>query len=959
MIKVAELKSKGDCEKTNWETFSAILRVHTQKITFLAIFCSSLLFSGDSQCQSFENEINQLIEQSEAAAATDTATILSSLRTARQIAIDKQLTGRIAELNWRMAVNYKNQQKYPIAQELLEHALTLLKKQSNDTLTLHILDDLTATYYWQHQAKPAMQTAEKGLHLAEKLDTTHYQITFLLWFGAIFEVQQQWENAIFYYEKVLKIAKEINNPVWQYYIYRGLGSTYMKKGVPQTGLNFLDSCKFLVNKIPNSRLNLAEIWLLEGGMYNTLGQYSQAVMSFNQAIAVFDSLQIPKQQMHVRLELGRLFLDQKEFAKSIAITKEALNLYPEGLTPYENQFANDLLYYSYRGLGDYENALYYIERIRQEKAILDSISSQTAINEIEARYQRKEQDQIIEQQQLTLQLERRTRTGFIIGLLFLGLLLLGTFFIINYLNRTRKRLAKQNALIAKQSDELQKLDRVKDDFLANVSHEIRTPLTVILGVSKLKDSYLAGQNIIQHSAWRLLRLVNQLLDFSKLDAGNLVVHREPTDITALLTLLVQAFQPLATEKKIALEFISNKEQLIGLIDAAKFEQIINNLISNAIKFTLPGGSIELNLNYQDGQLMIKISDTGIGIAPKVKEIIFDRFQRGSSNETVQGAGIGLALVKELIELMNGDIAVESTLGVGSNFTLILPVKEVAKTAEMGTSPIGTVYSSKPVMEIQKPLTKRQSKEQALVLVVEDDPNLTQYLQVLLKSNYQVITAVNGATGIDFAIEHIPDIIISDVQMPLKDGFELVQTLKQDERTNHIPIILLTARAMQPDRLLGLEYGADAYLTKPFDSAELFVRLNKLLEIRKILQNKYAVPLVSSSSTEDSPRAEPEFLQRVRTELEKDLGKVINVEELASLLHLTKMQLYRKIKALTGNTPTQYINQIRLEHAARLLKETNQTVSEIAYEVGYTDPKYFSRIFAKLFKKSPTAYRSAA
>lgn len=921
----------------------------------LLVTLSSLLLPITALAEKTSPLIDSLILQSKETDNLDSAVFI--LQRARNIAEANEIQDKQSEIDSQLGWCYNERQQYQVAIPYLENALKILEEVPNDTVQLETLNTLTNSFLRLHQTETAMSIAADGLELAKTTANQYYEMIFLHWFACVLEIEQQWERASSYAQESLNIAKILEDPYWNYFANLKLAIISMKKGDSKLGLTYLESCKQIPSWLIGYRDKIATVWLWEGVMQGMLKKYEIAADLLLQAIPVFDSLQNPNRQMHVRLELGRVLLEQDRYNRCIEVVEEVVKMYPEYRTLYEDQFANDLLLWANKGLNNYEQALFYSERIREVKAELDSINNQSTISELEAKYQKNEQNRVIEQQRLTLELQKKAKSGFIISLVFLVLLLFGTFYVINYLNRTRKKLADQNTLIASQAEELKKLDQLKDDFLANVSHEIRTPLTVILGISKLQHSYIQNQEVIRHNARRLLNMVNQLLDFSKLDAGSLKINQERIEVIVLLRLSVNAFQSLAVEKNIQLQFESDHNRLIGKTDADKLEQIVNNLLSNAIKFTSAGGTVTLSVTYEKQLLTIQVKDTGIGIAPESLDKIFERFhQAGKPVMGERGTGIGLALIKEMIELMQGEITVESELGVGSTFTVTLPILPVQST-ESDRSEISNL-PLQPIIGTDIPINKGNGSEAANLpelLIIEDDPSLAHYLETLLAKNYNLRVATDGVQGINSAIEFIPDIIISDVQMPGKDGFEVVETLKNDERTNHIPIILLTARTMQIDRLTGLKYGVDAYLNKPFDQEELFIRLNKLLELRRTLQERYAIPNVSSVS-EKSTIQEPILLKNIREYLEQDLSISMSVEELSEKCHLTRTQLYRKVKALTGKSPNQYMNQIRLEHGAHLLKTTDNSISEIAYTIGYTDPKYFARIFNKFYKSSPTDYR---
>ncbi len=531
--------------------------------------------------------------------------------------------------------------------------------------------------------------------------------------------------------------------------------------------------------------------------------------------------------------------------------------------------------------------------------------------------------------------------------------------------KTARQLEMQEA------ERLRDLDNLKTRLYTNITHEFRTPLTVIMGMSDNISGHKQERTLIRRNAKNLLRLINQLLDLSKLDSGTLKLDTVQGDIISYLQYLTESFYSMASDKKVSLGFRAEPPSLIMDFDEVKIQHVIYNLLSNAIKFTRPGGKIALEAGIISGHgkefLTIKVKDTGSGILAKDIPHIFDRFYQvenaGSVDlaRTFSGTGIGLALTKELIELMGGSIAVKSQVNWGTEFTVSLPVRQhdatpkMAAVHEIRQSGISSEpdFRSLPAKPDQLPGDKPQ------VLVVEDNAGVVTYIQSLLEQDYYVQVAINGQEGIDMALENVPDLIVTDVMMPEKNGYEVCATLKNDERTSHIPIVMLTAKADVSSKIEGLEMGADAYLSKPFEKEELLVRLRKLLELRRTLQEYYSSFDESghSPSSTSKPTIEDIFLQKLRAAVENRLGDTgLSIPELSREMIMSHTQLYRKLKALTGKTPSQFIRTLRLKKAMQLLKTSESNISEIAYEVGFSDPNYFSRMFKQEFGKVPGEVR---
>jgi signal transduction histidine kinase/DNA-binding response OmpR family regulator len=519
-------------------------------------------------------------------------------------------------------------------------------------------------------------------------------------------------------------------------------------------------------------------------------------------------------------------------------------------------------------------------------------------------------------------------------------------------------IQRQNELEIERQQELYQL---KTDLYTNITHELRTPLTVIMGMLENIKDHEWEKKLIERNTRSLLHLVNQVMDLSQLDAGKLELHYQQADIIPFLRYLCESFQSNSEAKNLTLRYQAEPDHLLMDFDEAKLQQVVYNLLSNAIKFTPSGGTIHIlvKTRQQEEQpyLILQITDSGPGIPTEDLEYIFDRFYQSRLHMQYQqgGSGIGLAVTRELIQLMEGSIEVRSEMGRGTTFSVSLPIRREAAVAEV-SSPHAA----------QRPLAATTEKEQVEhsddqdlfdVLIVEDNPDVSAYLQDCLKGKYSIGTAMNGRAGLEQALENIPDVVLCDVMMPEMNGYELCQILKQDRRTSHIPIIMLTAKAEERDRLNGLRYGADAYLTKPFNREELLIRIEKLLELRdKLRKHHLRSDLLQPRPEEEAEDPELIFLQQLRETVLAQLdNSEFGVKDLAKAVSLGHTQLYRKLKALTGLTPKHFIRDIRLRHAAQMLGRHQYTVAEVAYAVGFSDPNYFSRIFQQTYGHPPSEH----
>lgn len=540
-----------------------------------------------------------------------------------------------------------------------------------------------------------------------------------------------------------------------------------------------------------------------------------------------------------------------------------------------------------------------------------------------------------------------------------GLLIIGFIYTL-YHFQLKRRLANAEAF------RLQELDQVKTRLYTNITHEFRTPLTVISGMAgqvlaNPQQWFREGLTMIQRNSQHLLDLVNQLLDLTKLEAGRLSIDLVHDDIIPFLRYFIESFQSYAETKAIRLHVLAETEKLSMNFDPIKLQSILSNLFNNAIKFTPSGGDIYIKINKDlssNGQALcqIRVTDTGIGISSTQLPHVFDRFYQADDSNTrsAEGTGIGLALTKELVELLGGEITVESKLGKGTSFNVRLPIQKDA-------IPMKAIPQVRPQVKISNDthsaIVTTTDAIAPIALLIEDNTDVLRYLSTCLEGIYQLEMAVNGKDGIEKAIEIVPDIIISDVMMPEKDGFEVLQTLKQDERTSHIPIVLLTAKADAASRIQGLSAGADAYLAKPFDKNELEVRLKKLIELRQQLQRHYqSLPSPAENGNKLKSR-EDSFLQKIRELVESNIDdETFGILQICKALSISRSQLHRKLKALTGRSTSIVIRTIRLQKAKYLLATSNLNVSEIGYATGFLNNSYFTQVFSQEFGDPPSHFR---
>jgi signal transduction histidine kinase/ligand-binding sensor domain-containing protein/DNA-binding response OmpR family regulator len=561
--------------------------------------------------------------------------------------------------------------------------------------------------------------------------------------------------------------------------------------------------------------------------------------------------------------------------------------------------------------------------------------------------------------------------------LFYVFLLSGFLFYLRSQVLMRARLRYIAEQEHQEAQRVQELDMLKTRFFTNISHEFRTPLTLILTpleklIKKTANSELNSQLLLIHrNARRLLYLVNQLLDFRKMEVQGIKLNSSFGEMVQFVKDLSYSFSDLSEKKNIQFSFNANIKELHTWFDHDKLEKIVFNLLSNAYKFTPNDGKIVVDFIADAGHLFdaekkiksvkIQVSDTGIGIQEDKKERIFENFFQNQvpGNMLNQGSGIGLSLVKEFVKLHNGTITVESVPGKGSCFTVILPVGERPEVIfeNADENPLVAALPEKSEQVVEKEAELNSKEKKPCLLIVEDNDDFRFYLKDNLKGRYHIIEASNGKQGLKQAFAQLPDLVVSDVMMPVMDGLAMCTELKKDVRTSHIPVILLTARNTQEQKLEGYNTGADDYLTKPFNFEILEARIKNLIVLRKSM-NKNFNKRMNISPSEVEVVSQDEKLVRKAIELvEKSIANPdFSVEELSREMGMSRVLLYKKLLSLTGKTPIEFIRTLRLKRAAKLLEKSQLSVAEVAYQVGFNNPKYFARYFKTEFDIYPSEYK---
>jgi signal transduction histidine kinase/DNA-binding response OmpR family regulator len=857
--------------------------------------------------------------------------------------------------------------------------------------------------------KEALPFAKKALLLARESQYQPQILESLENCSIIFSILGYWDQTLEYAQQGLELAREIHDTIGILNNSNAIASTYQElKEYAKAELIFKESV-VMADRIgrlfekgrANANLGLlyaAEFRWQDCKDYSKKGaedfhqlQYptgeAQALLSVAEAQyylgqtpesenTCFKIIELVKEADNAQIEgsaymqLGRLSLLKDDLTQATAYLEiaesKSKRVQDFGLMKEVFETQENLAIIQ----RDFEKAKYY--QIQSQIAA-DSFLSQNVLSKIadyQVRYQTAEKEAQISVQNLILEREKNRRNLLLIGLTLALLSIIG---IAQYFSNRQKLKQKEARIILQleqaETEKLRELDSIKSIFFANISHEFRTPLTLILSpLEQLLSGSLEGDlqkyyRLIYRNALRLLELVNQLLDLSKIESGKMKMQVSHADLGHFVLSIVQSFESLAAKRQITLHVDIPSQPLRCYFDKDKVEKVLSNLISNALKFTPEGGQVWVNLALHDSNLhkvTLLVKDNGIGIPADQLPTIFDRFAHTTASELQPGSGIGLALTKELVSVHGGTIIVESTEGDGTTFKVQLTVDEhFFKKEEIITSPIARLSGS-PTRSLgqERSITTFSlpvdDSAKPILLIVEDHQELRQYIKEQFIDTYIIFEAENGQTGIELALKHIPDVIITDIMMPEVDGIQLSNILKSNEKVNHIPIVMLTARSDMEDKLAGLATGADDYLTKPFNASEIIMRVSNLVHQRKKIQEHFRNTLSNFSASPIRVESmDSAFIHKLRECVQKHLDdEKFSVIELGHELGLSRSQLYRKVLALTGYAPNEIIRNMRLERAKQLLEQRAGTVSEIAFLCGFSAPAYFIKCFREHFGITP-------
>jgi len=776
--------------------------------------------------------------------------------------------------------------------------------------------------------------------------------------GNIYTNLKQYNTAEIYYLQANEEFKKLPENAAAYYMQttnRHLGEVHYYKGNYREADSLLTGSREFFAMIKDER-TLAEINTALGLLNIRTNNYDEAESFLKEALELNKNNIFDYEASQSGIELAKLFLVKKEASKAISTLDDVLEYNRGNKNSSIDQQVFELASKAYAQQNKYDQAYGNLQKANRIKDSLSELQSAEKIKEIEGIYQTEKRDREIElltsQNKLAEQQKTNQRN------LLLGGLVLTSFAGIFFLFQLRNR--------KKTNRKLKELDAAKSTFFANISHEFRTPLTLIKGPiedqltnTQLNPSQRRNLLAAQSNTIRLESLVEQLLALSKLESGNLKLQVQPGNLPQFIAAQAEAFSFSAGEKQIDFRINLKEDEQLDWFDRDALEKTLFNLIGNAIKYTPENGTIEIVASRQNSSVEIMVTNTGNDLTTEEQEKIFERFYQTSSQNT--GTGIGLALTKELVELHKGTISVPVTQKGHTCFKVELPTtKDNYSTSEILLEELQQMQHSPviiPLNSIESPVLA--SEDAPVILIVEDNKDIRNYTASIFENTFKVEFAINGEEGFTKALEIVPDIIISDLMMPKMDGFSFIKQVKEHELTFHIPVILLSAKTEDSDRLKGLETGADAYITKPFNSQVLLGTVSNLLETRRSLQQRFAQEVILIPKDISISSADEKFIERLQTVFDKQLtNPQFTAELFGKEMGVSRMQLHRKLKALTGQSTTEFIRSQRLKLATQLLKENKISISEVGYTVGFNDPSYFTKCFKQEYGTSPSDYFSS-
>lgn len=859
-----------------------------------------------------------------------------------------------------IATIYYLQGNYLLATDYYKKSLSIFEKLKDDSRVALSAGNVSFMQTNINNYSEALKYNDIALKKYEKLDNKEGIVWMNRVIGGIYSKTENHKKALEYFHKSLKISEKLKRYDEAAEAYSSIGHYYSEHNKPGNALKYYFKYLDIGKKIKDSAIlgranyNIARMKYVQGNMEEAL-QYSK------KAIDIADKFPFETSYKFASIGLiGSIFYKQGNYELAKEYTEKALEYHKMGGEKTHLKRDYETLSSINEKMGNYKAAL---ENKKLSVIYQDSLK-QDDITKTVMKYEFDKKEANIKNRQKEEIKNKNRISNIIYGIL--GVIILSIVFILITLRLRNKKLSaeKQNLELKRREAELAKeTETFKSRFLSNISHEFRTPLTLINGHLEIlkKDGNPKDKrrfDEMEYSGKRLLQLINQLLDLSKIEKDTYRLYFKKGNLLNEAQNYIQAFYSLAEQRNINLtrEITESAKDKFYQRDFAYSSEtlasVFNNLISNALKHTPSGGNVHCKIDFRENKFYFSVSDTGTGIPEKDLPHIFDRFYQVATKEKpiYEGSGIGLAIVKELVLLHKGGVSAENNATGGCTFRVWVSEGETISGSE---NPVISSPAIVPNAKISAEENNIDDEEKPQILVVEDQKELRKFVVENLGNQYRFLEAENGKQGTELALEHLPDIVISDVMMPEMNGLQLCQTLKENDITSHIQIILLTAKSDQTDKIEGLETGADDYLTKPFSISELALRVMNRINLQNNLRKRFAgntIPVI-----EDVPglnQRDRNFLEKLDRIIRENIEKEFSVTDLASEIGLSSSQLTRKLKIITGQTPANFIKNIQMEFALQMLKK-GDTVSETAWKIGFSEPGYFTKVFKKHFGFLPS------
>ena len=826
--------------------------------------------------------------------------------------------------------------RYDEALRLHIRGLDMARAVGDSSEWIQALNNIATDYRRMGMLDVAQSYHYQALTLCDESSDTTYQmrknrVKALNGLGYIYLSIYSYDDADSVFRQVLEGEHQLGSATGQAINYANLGSIYSARGDDEKALDYYRQSMFY-NKQDSNLLGMALCHLYFGNIYEKRQQYSLALREYEQSDRMMTDLKDLWHALEPRLAQASVYYHTHEDAKAQALLDRA-DATARQINSWEHIVEVHRLYFQLmQRQGRYREALdHHLVATAYQDSILDN-EKLDRIHNIGINIERTRQQEMVDMAQNELQTEKRIRqqSAWLFGLTVI--LLLAVISALLYVQRMRHHSMEM----------MREASRLREDFFTNITHEFRTPLTVILGLSrKIRENTEVPQSVsdkastIERQGNRLLTLVTQLLDISKVKSVIGEPNWQHGNICAQVAMLLETYIDYAANRGVTLKYHYDKAIEMDFVPDY-VNKVMSNLVSNALKFTPNGGTISVNLYQRGDRLHIDVSDTGHGISSDKLAHIFEPFYTTGDMGEAKGTGIGLALTQEIIAHLDGTITVESQVGKGTTFHIVMPIQN---------------RSADPVTE-----TEIGNSGKPIIVVAEDNVDVADLLCTQLEPFYEVVAARDGVEALKRAGEIIPDLVITDVMMPNMDGMALARAIRANDLTAHIPIIMVTARVTEQDRIEGIKAGADAYLVKPFNTEELLTRVAKLLEQRIMLRDKYAQTITQAPVTDDT--IEDHFLARVEQVIVAHInkGEDITVTMVADDLNITARQLHRKVTGLINQSPAALIRITRINCAKTIMAaKPEMPLKSVALACGFTDYSHFAKVFRTVTGVSPTAW----